>query len=48
MVDHGRQIEGVLEVLCVGVKYVKYERTEQRAFTPMHKARPEVGGCGPP
>ncbi len=38
MVDHTRQIQGLLEVLCVGVKYslhAKDKRTGQRSFTPM-------------
>ncbi len=45
MVDHDRQIHGLLEVLCVGVKYslhsslaFKDKRTGQRAFTPMPSA----------
>ena len=45
MVDHTRQIQGLLEVLCVGVNA---QGKEHSSRVPMHKANPEVGGCGPP
>ena len=51
MVDHTRQIQGFLEVLCVGVKYSLHAQGKDyspQCQVPMHKAHLEVGGCGPP